>query len=592
MKGHKAYVARRLEISAVARVALAVGALGCVGQVGSGTTPPTGNPSGGGPGGSTSGTAGNGGSSSSGSAGSSVGGAGAAQPTPLILDSGRTVIRRLSRTEYSLTVYDLLGTPTSFTDKLPDDTISEGFDAIGQFLAFSPLHAEGMEAAASALIDELFALPSTDARRTKVLSCTLRSGSEATCARQILTAFARRAYRRPAATAEIDGLMALVDKVRTGGTYEEGLRAALTAVLLSPHFLYREETSVGVGAATQAKPLNSFELATRLSYFLWSTMPDDALSASADAGKLAADMSELSAQVDRMLKDPKAAALTTNFATQWLTLYRLDTVAPDTDVYPGYDDALRVAAQKETTTFVSHLIGDDLPLSTLIDADFTYANARLGRHYGLSVTGDVMVRVSLTGAPRAGLLTQASFLMGNAHPHRSSPVKRGDWILDRLLCAATPPPPPNVEIPDLPAANAGISGRQFLEQHRKDPLCASCHNIIDPVGLGLENFDAIGAYRTVDSGIQVDASGNYLGTAFNGAVQLARLVAQDPRFPSCVTKQFLTYGVGRSFSSSAALTYTKALSEHSVAAQQTTWRSWIAMIAASEAFRTNWPEPQ
>jgi hypothetical protein len=371
------------------------------------------------------------------------------------------------------------------------------------------------------------------------------------------------------------------------------LRAALTAVLLSPHFLYREETSVGVGAAAQAKPLSSFELATRLSYFLWSTMPDDVLSASADAGKLAGDMSELSAQVDRMLKDPKAAALTTNFATQWLTVYRLDTVAPDTDVYPGYDDALRVAAQRETTTFVSQLISEDLPLSTLIDADFTYANARLGRHYGLSVTGDALVRVSLTGAPRAGLLTQTSFLMGNAHPHRSSPVKRGDWILDRLLCAATPPPPPNVEIPELPPANAGISGRQFLEQHRKDPACASCHNVIDPLGLGLENFDAIGAYRTVDSGVQVDASGNYLGkAAFNGAVELARLVAQDPRFPTCVTKQFLTYGVGRSFSSTAALTYVRALSEHAVAAQQTTWRSWIAMIATSEAFRTNWPEPQ
>jgi hypothetical protein len=592
MKGHKAYVARRFEISTVACVALAVGALGCVGKVGSGTAPPTGNPAGGGPGGSGSGsTSGTAGSISSGSAGSSVGGAG--QPTPLILDSGRTVIRRLSRTEYSLTVHDLLGTSTAFTDKLPDDTISEGFDAIGQFLAFSPLHAEGMEAAASSLVDELFALPSTDVRRTNVLSCTLRSGSEATCARQILTAFARRAYRRPAATAEIDALMALVDKVRTGGTYEEGLRAALTAVLLSPHFLYKEETSIGVGAATEAKPLSSFELATRLSYFLWSTMPDDALSASADAGKLAGDMSELSAQVDRMLKDPKAAALTTNFATQWLSIYRLDTVAPDTDVYPSYDDALRVAAQRETTTFVSHLISEDLPLSTLIDADFTYANARLGKHYGLSVTGDALVRVSLTGAPRAGLLTQTSFLMGNAHPHRSSPVKRGDWILDRLLCAATPPPPSNVEIPELPPANAGISGRQFLEQHRKDPLCASCHNVIDPVGLGLENFDAIGAYRTVDSGVQVDASGNYVGKgAFNGAVELARLVAQDPRFPSCVTKQFLTYGVGRSFSSTAALTYVKALSEHAVAAQQTTWRSWIAMIATSEALRTNWPEPQ
>jgi hypothetical protein len=594
MKGHNPHVAWRLDITAVARVALAMGALGCVGQVGNA------GPSGGGSGGNTpagaagiTGSAGSGTGNGSGSAGSTAGGGGSGQPTPLTLDSGRTTIRRLNRTEFSLTVQDLLGTSTSFNDKLPEDATSEGFDTIGQYLTFSPLHAESMEAAATSLIDELFALPSTDARRTKVLPCTLRSGSEATCARQVLTTFTRRAYRRPATTAEIDGLMALIDKVRMGGTYEEGLKAALIAVILSPHFLYKEETSVGLGTATQAKPLNSFELATRLSYFLWSTMPDDALSASADAGKLATDMSELSTQIERMLSHSKAAALTTNFATQWLTVYRLDTVAPDTDVYPSYDDALRVAAQKETTTFFSHLISDNLPLATLVNADFTYANARLGKHYGLSVTGDALVRVSLTGTPRAGLLTQTSFLMGNAHPHRSSPVKRGDWILERFLCAATPPPPPNVVIPDLPPANAGISGRKFLEDHRKNPACAPCHNTIDPIGLGVENFDAIGAYRTTDSGVAVDASGTYLGTTpFNGAIELAQLIAQDARFPMCVTKHLLTYSVGRPFSSGAALTYAKALAEHAVVGQQATWRQWIAMIAASEALRTNWPEPQ
>jgi hypothetical protein len=365
---------------------------------------------------------------------------------------------------------------------------------------------------------------------------------------------------------------------------------------MSPHFIYREETSVGVGTGGDAKPLNGFELATRLSYFLWSTMPDDVLSASADSGKLTSDPAELAAQVDRMLADPKSSALTTSFATRWLTLYRLDDVAPDAKAYPGFDDALRVAAQQETATFFSKLIADNLPLATLIDADFTYANARLARHYGIAAAGDALTRVSLAGTPRAGLLTQASFLMGNAHPDRSSPVHRGDWILNRILCAATPPPPneiDGVEIPPLPPVTAGVSGRQFLEQHRANPKCAACHTYIDPLGLGLENFDGIGAYRTRDSGIAIDASGTYpAGGTFNGAAELVKLIAKDSRYPSCVSRQLLTYGVGRPFSDGPAITYAKALAEHAMAAQQGNWRSWLAMIASSEAFRTNRAEPQ
>ena len=251
------------------------------------------------------------------------GGGRAGATTSLTLDSGRTVVRRLNRTEYNFTVRDLLGTSSTPGDALPADQTDDGFDTVGESLSVSPLFLETMEGAASALADELFALPATDPRRTKVFVCTMTTGAEATCARQILTTFARRAFRRPPATAEIDSLMALVDTVRAGATYNDGLKAAITEILLSPHFLYREETSVGVGANAAAKPLNAFELATRLSYFLWSTMPDDALAASADSGKLTSDPAELPAQIERMLADPKVTALTTSFATQWLTLYRL-----------------------------------------------------------------------------------------------------------------------------------------------------------------------------------------------------------------------------------------------------------------------------
>jgi hypothetical protein len=595
MTGKRPHFVRWPTLTATACITAAMGAFACTGQVGSvpsGTGAHAGSPSGGG----TTANPGTGGTTvipGGGNTGAGAGAGGMGQLTPLTLDTGRTVIRRLNRTEYTLTIRDLLGTSATPGDKLPADEIAEGFDTVGEHLSFSLLHAEGLEGVSSALIDELFGLPATDPRRTKVLVCALQTGSEATCARQILTTFTRRAYRRPATPAEVNALMALVDKVRMGGTYTDGLKAALTAALLSPHFFYKEETSIGVGAATVAKPLNAFELATRLSYFLWSRMPDDALAASADSGKLINDTTELSAQVDRMLAHANASALTTSFATRWLTLYRLDTVQPDAATYPSYDDALRVAAQQETTTFFSKLITDNLPLATLINADFTYANARLARHYGLPVTGDAFTRVSLAGTPRAGLLTQTSFLMGNAHPDRSSPVHRGDWVLDRILCAATPPPPDNMEIPPLPPPTPGISGRDFLKEHRENPNCAGCHNVIDPIGLGFENFDGIGTYRTMDSGVAIDSSGTYLGGGgFTGASELAQLISQDPRYAKCVTKQFLTYAIGRPFSSPAGLTYARALAEHAMAAQQGKWRSWIAMIVSSEAFRTNRTEPQ
>jgi len=384
--------------------------------------------------------------------------------------------------------------------------------------------------------------------------------------------------------------MALVDKVRAGGTYNDGLKAAITAVLLSPHFLYKEETSVGVGG-TVAKPLNAFELATRLSYFLWSSLPDDALAASADSGKVVSDPAELPAQVNRMLADPKAAALTASFARQWLSLGRLDAIDPQIKVdYPSYDDDLRASAQQETSTFFSHLISDKLSISTLINADFTYANARLATNYGLTATGTALVRVSLAGTPRSGVLTQTSFLMGNAHPDISSPVQRGKWILERLLCSATPPPPNGV-ITTIAAGPTGTTGRAVLEAHRADPACGACHNIIDPLGLGLENFDSIGAYRTMDNGAPVDASGTYPGGAtFKSAQELIQLIAQDPRYPACVTRNLLTYGAGRSFAAADAITYAQALAEHAKAAGGSDWPSWISMVASSEAFRTNRPD--
>jgi hypothetical protein len=587
MTGHASHLPGSIKLTRVSRIAasrptwkrtllgpcfaMAFGAFACTGSLSDGSgapgSDPANNPSGG---------LGTGGNSS----------------TALMLDTGRTVIRRLNRTEYTLTVRDLLGTSMTPLATLDAESATDFFDTVGEFLSLSGSQLEAMEAAASALTDELFALSPADPKRAKVFVCTPTTGSEATCAREILTAFARRAFRRPAATAEIDSLMALIDKVRVGGTYDDGLKAAITAVLLSPHFLYKEETSVGVAANAPPKPLNAFELATRLSYFLWSSMPDDALAASADTGKLASDAAEWAAQMDRMLADPKSETLSSNFAKQWLSLSRMDpaNVNIDRTVNPTYYDELPADAKQETATFFSHLISDNLPLASLIDADFTYANARLAKHYGLTVTGDSPMRVSLAGAPRAGLLTQTSFLMGNAHPDITAPVKRGDWILHRILCAATNAPPNDVPLAFEPGP-PGVTARAVLEAHRADPRCAACHNIIDPLGLGLENFDSVGSYRAMDNGAPVNASGTYPGgAAFAGATELSRLIAQDPRYATCVTKHLLTYGAGRSFSSAESLAYADALAQRAMAAGGGRWRSWITMVASSEAFRTNRPD--
>lgn len=589
--------------------ALAFCAFACTGHVSSANPsdvgavgPPSGTGAGAGPGGSGSTTGGNGtgaapGTGATGLAGGTgTGGGGSVQPPSLTLDAGRTVVRRLNRTEYNLTVRDLLGTTLKPADVLPADPLTEGFDTVGEFLPVTPLFGDTMEAAASALADELFALPATDPNRTQVFVCAMTTGAEATCARQILTTFARRAFRRPPATAEIDSLMALVEKVRVGGTYNDGLKAGIIATLLSPHFIFKEETSVGVGTNAPAKPLNPFEFATRLSYYLWSTMPDAALSAAADTGKLTSDPTELNAQIQRMLADPKASALTTSFATLWLTLNKLDAVHFDKTIYPTYNDQLanqlKDAAGQETAMFFSKLISDNLPLSTLIDADFTYANAALGKLYGVTATGTSLSRVSLAGTQRGGVLTQASFLMVNAHPERSGPVQRGDWILNRILCAPTPPPPDAVNT-ELPPPTAGLSGRKVLEQHRANPSCAACHQFMDPLGLGLENFDATGAYRTMDNGTPVDSSATYPGNiAFTGAAELTKLIAKDPRYPACVTKQLLTYAAGRTFVSSDSMAYAQALSASATSGGPAQWRSLISMVASSEALRTNRPEAQ
>ncbi|MES1167423.1 MAG: DUF1592 domain-containing protein, partial [Pseudomonadota bacterium] len=346
--------------------------------------------------------------------------------------------------------------------------------------------------------------------------------SKPAAAEQIIRRFATRAYRRPVREAEVNRLMALWAKADGDGRpFVQSIDTVLQAVLVSPAFLFRMELDPQEDEESGIHTLNEYELASRLSYFLWASMPDDELFALAGRHQLRAN---LDAQVRRMLKDPKASALVQDFAGQWLQLRTMQAVAPDPKRFPDFDEALRSAMTRETELFFNAIVQEDRNVMDFIDADFTFVNERLARHYGLpGVTGDDFRRVTLPADKRGGILTQASVLTVTSLPNRTSPVLRGKWVLENLLDAAPPPPPPNV--PALAEGDkAELTGtiRQRMEQHRKDPKCAVCHEQMDGIGFALENFDAVGAWRTQDGGTEkIDARGTLPGgKSFNGPVEL------------------------------------------------------------------------
>jgi hypothetical protein len=371
-------------------------------------------------------------------------------------------------------------------------------------------------------------------------------------AEKIIRNFASRAYRRPVRDEEAGQLMGLWTKADSDGRpFDQSIDLALQAVLVSPAFLFRMELEPQPGEAGGVHTLNEYELASRLSYFLWSSMPDDELFALAGDGKLRAN---LDAQVRRMLKDPKSSALVENFAGQWLQLRSMQNVTPDTKRFPDFDEPLRDAMTKETELFFNAIVQEDRSVLDFIDADFTYVNERLAKHYGMTgVTGDEFRRVSLTGAQRGGILTQASILTITSYPNRTSPVQRGKWVLENLFDAAPPPPPPNV--PALAEGDkAELTGtlRQRMEQHRRDPKCAVCHERMDGIGFALENFDAIGSWRVADSNNEkIDATGSLPGgKSFNGPVELREIIkSQSDEFCRCLTSKMMTFALGRGLES-------------------------------------------
>jgi len=364
-------------------------------------------------------------------------------------------------------------------------------------------------------------------------------------AKEVLRPLVSRAFRRRATDDELDGLVAVFIRARDRKeSIERGMQDALAVMLTAPSFLFHIEQDPPPG---KVRTLDDFETASRLSSFLWSSMPDDQLFRAASRGELRTD-EQVARQAARMLADPKARALVENFAGQWLQLRSLQECAPDAERFPGFDDGLRAAMRRETEEFFWTIVREDRSVLEFLDADWTIVNERLARHYGLEgVKGDEFVRVSVDRGRRGGLLGQASVLTVTSNPTRTSPVKRGKWILENLFAAPPPPPPPGV--PELAEAGAKLEGtlRERMEQHRSNPACAACHQLMDPLGFGLENYDAVGGWRTADGKAAVDAGGELPdGRKFNGPGELRGvLLGRKDEFRRCLAEKLLTYALGR-----------------------------------------------
>jgi Protein of unknown function (DUF1592)/Protein of unknown function (DUF1588)/Protein of unknown function (DUF1585)/Protein of unknown function (DUF1587)/Protein of unknown function (DUF1595) len=492
--------------------------------------------------------------------------------------AGRIALRRLNRAEYNNTIRDLIGLDLHPADEFPSDDVGYGFDNIAEVLSTPPVLLEMYLAAAEKVIGAAFrsdyvrehlmnppvdTVPRTFRKykppvRSPRVDKTLRvvpAAPDPELARQqhiydILLAFCDRAFRRPATHDEVTRLLGIVLSAEKDGEHtESALQLAFRAVLVSPHFLFLgNKFDHDAVSASDSLPINDFDLASRISYFLWRSMPDEQLFRVAAQGLLRR-REHLRLQVKRMLRDPKARALAENFASQWLQTRKLKDFTPDPALYPDFDESLREAMLTETELFFESVRDKDRSVLEFLDADYTFVNDRLARFYGIAgVTGDGFRRVSLAGTSRGGVLTQASVLAATSNPNRTSPVKRGKWILENILGAPPSPPPSGVEAlkEGKGDAHAGTL-RQRMEQHRTDPACASCHRRMDPLGFGLENFDTIGGWRTTDGGQLIDSSGYLPGDRpFHGPGELkVALLTRRDTFVRCFTEKMLTYALGR-----------------------------------------------
>ena len=392
--------------------------------------------------------------------------------------------------------------------------------------------------------------PGDTPSRRRIFSCYPSGGSqEAACARQILANLARAAYRRPVNEDDVSPLMAVYEAGRTEGGFEQGIERALRALLVSPSFLFQIEPSPEGGEAGSALPIGDIELASRLSFFLWSSLPDEELLSAAEQGRLR-NAGELENQVRRMLSDRRSSALVENFAGQWLELRKVSKVKPDELLFPEFDADLRFAMRRETEMFFADILRNNRSVLDLLDSERTFLNERLAKHYGIkNVHGSQFREVRLSDSNRGGLLGHGSILAVTSYPNRTSVVIRGKWVLENLFGMPPPPPPPDIpELEEAASDEKNLTLRELMNLHSQSPTCASCHVRMDPIGFALENFDAIGRWREKDGTAMIDASGELPGgLAFDGPAGLKRVLVNDLRdaFARTVVEKLLTYALGR-----------------------------------------------
>ncbi len=523
--------------------------------------------------------------------GADSGGSGGSEPDiPSCADPevGLTDLRRLTASQYNHTVRDLLG----FTDDVAADFSAD--ERIGPF--YSNVTAPIGDLQAEQYMDaaEKLALRSIEDLGT-LLPCDPTASGEDECAAQFIAEFARKAYRRPVSTDELADLQQVFDSGRAVADFGNGIRLVVQGILQSPYFLYHVET--GEGAATDGSmvPLTNHEVAARLSYFLWDTMPDDVLAAAADAGELAT-ADQLTAQVDRMLDDPRAQDGIGSFHLQWLGVDDADDVEKNPAVFPEFSPQLAAAMKAETAQFANYVVLESTgTLTELLTAEFTLTDdPTLLALYGATLPPDHVAGepVALPAGQRRGLLTQAAVLATHAHPDQTSPVHRGKFVRENLLCHLLPPPPPDVD-DNPPAIDPDATTRERFDQHRADPACAACHNLMDPIGLTFENYDSTGAWRTMEGTFDVDASGELVGTDVDGpvanAVAMADKLAMSEQVQQCVARQWFRFAFGRAESSEDACT-TDGL-DRAFADSGQDVRELIKQLAISTTFRNRRAAP-
>jgi len=475
-------------------------------------------------------------------------------PSP---DPGPSFIRRLNRLEYDNTVRDLLGTSSTPAVGFPIEEHALGFDDNGEALSVSPLLAEQYLLAAEALATE-----AVGQNMSRLVPCDPATAGVDACGAMFIASFGKKAYRRPL-QADDTALLTTVFNAGKATDFATGVRLVIEAVLQSPAFLYRVElgvapasadpvvrfSDVGATATAHVVRLDPWETASRLSYLLWRTMPDDQLFAAAESGQLVTDAG-VAAQVQRMLLDPRARATVADFHDQWLRVGEVDGVEKDASLFPAFDATIAGLMQEETRAFLDHVVWDgEGTLAALLGAPYTFVNGPLAAYYGMpGVSGSAFVQVPLDPTQRGGVLTQGGLLALLAKANQTSPVHRGKFVREQLLCTTLPPPPADLQIkpPDL---SSTLTTRQRFTQHSADPACSGCHHLMDPIGLGFERFDGAGRYRTTENGQPIDDSGRIddadVAGPFAGAIDLEAKLASSADVQDCVTRQWFRYGYGR-----------------------------------------------